>query len=537
MWKKVIAPTALVSLFWVLVSCGSSYILDQLDDTQTRLLNKNRYVIQAAGAMQENLWRLQAVMLEAAEQTEVRGMAGDELRAQAKVAETSFDRELSRADDNASTIAERALVRAIGERFAQYRESSREQLAHAKLSPEQAARSVEASTRLAQGVALACEELFELGQRLTSEAFQRRDRLRAKVNVARITFLVIGPAVGILLGLWVARGLHHSISEISVTLRGASGDLEQEIGLVEVYPAANLGGLPALQQQVQDVSGRIKQVVEELQRTRREAVRAERLAAVGELAAGVAHELRNPLTSVKLLIQTVERNQPAGSADEQRLRIVHQEVIRMETTIQELLDFARPPKLRRIPHDVRDTLRRALTLVAGRAQQNNVVIVEQLGASPSIVDADPEQLDQVFVNLLLNAIEAMSAGGELHVDLVGGDAQVRADGDSSGRQVSIVFRDTGSGIPDNVMPRLFEPFVTSKERGIGLGLAISRRIMQEHGGRLTASNPPPSGAMFVVELPLATAPTADAAYPIERIGGPATIEPPKEAVGAQASGH
>ena len=116
-------------------------------------------------------------------------------------------------------------------------------------------------------------------------------------------------------------------------------------------------------------------------------------------------------------------------------------------------------------------------------------------------DADPQQLDQVFVNLLLNAVEAMANGGSLHVTIDRPD-------DTNG-MLRIVFRDTGTGIPDEVMVRLFEPFVTSKERGIGLGLAISRRIMQEHGGSLTASNPPPGGAMFVVELPLAERSSAD----------------------------
>ena len=493
MWKKVVAPTALVSLFWVLVSCGTWYVLNGLDASQTGLVNQNRNVIQAASAMQENLWRLQAALLEASGRLKDSGLR-EKFKAEAKRVENSFDAALARARENISTADERALVNAIAEKYGEYRGFSDSQLARDALSPDEAATSVDTAMHLARAVAEPCEDLSDLAQRLTSGAFQRRDRLRARVNAARISFIIIGPALGIMLGLWVARGLHHSISEISVTLRDASGDLEQQIGLVEVHPSGELNGLPALQQQVHAVSGRIKQVVEELQRTRREAVRAERLAAVGELAAGVAHELRNPLTSVKLLIQAVQRNQTEASSDAQRLRVVEQEVARMETTIKELLDFARPPKLRRIHHDVRDTLRRALTLVDGRARQAHVVIEERLGTVPAMVDGDPEQLDQVFVNLLLNAIEAMAEGGTLHVAL---DRQAEQSDD----MLRIIFRDTGTGIPQQVMARLFEPFVTSKERGIGLGLAISRRIVQEHGGRLTASNPPPGGAMFVVEVP------------------------------------
>ncbi len=171
-----------------------------------------------------------------------------------------------------------------------------------------------------------------------------------------------------------------------------------------------------------------------------------------------------------------------------------------------MLDYARPPKLRRVRHDVRGTLRRALNLVGGRALQSGVAIDEQLGAEPLTVDADPEQLHQVFINLLLNAIEAMPSGGELRVTI---EARAAPAG-----SLQVVIRDTGAGIPAQIMQRLFEPFVTSKERGIGLGLAISRQIMQEHGGRLTASNPPSGGAMLVAELPL-----ADAESPTTSPGG------------------
>jgi two-component system sensor histidine kinase HydH len=504
MWKKVIAPTALVSLLWIIVSCGTSYLLDQQDETRTHLLNKNRAVMQAAGAMLENLWRLQATLLESSEHLERGGKLQERFKAEAKRIEGAFERTLAFADENLSTPDERELTRKISANFSQYASAARELLAKDRLSKQEAAEAVDDAMHLARAVAQPCEDLSELAQQLATGAFERRDRLRGRVNMARITFIIIGPALGILLGLRVARKLHHSISEISVTLRGASGDLDQEIGLVEVYPSADLVGLPALQQQVQDVSARIKQVVEELQRTRREAVRAERLAAVGELAAGVAHEVRNPLTSVKLLIQTIERELSPGSSNDQRLQIVQQEIGRIETTIQELLDYARPPKLRRVLHDVRSTLRRALNLAAGRAQQSGVSIDERLGANPMVVNADPEQLHQVFINLILNAIEAMPEGGTLQVTV---EEDVRASHDSpsppAGRMLRISFLDTGGGIPPQVLERLFEPFVTSKERGIGLGLAISGKIVQEHGGRLTACNTPDGGAILVIEMPSA----------------------------------
>jgi two-component system, NtrC family, sensor histidine kinase HydH len=113
-----------------------------------------------------------------------------------------------------------------------------------------------------------------------------------------------------------------------------------------------------------------------------------------------------------------------------------------------------------------------------------------------MVEGDPEQLHQVFVNLLINGIDVAGDGGELHVSV--------EVGPPSPQTCRVIVRDSGSGIPSAVLERIFEPFVTTKERGTGLGLAISRRIVQEHGGTLTAANPSRGGAVFTVELPLGT---------------------------------
>ena len=153
----------------------------------------------------------------------------------------------------------------------------------------------------------------------------------------------------------------------------------------------------------------------------------------------------------------------------------------MENTIQGLLDFARPPQMQKVRHDLRDTLRRALNLVEGHAKQQEVVVCEECPNAPVLVDGDPEQLHQVFVNLLLNGVEAMPDGGELQIAI-----QLRR----CSRLPSAGSRSATPepGFPKPIMQRIFEPFVTSKERGTGLGLAISRRIVEQHGGKLTAAN-------------------------------------------------
>jgi two-component system, NtrC family, sensor histidine kinase HydH len=190
----------------------------------------------------------------------------------------------------------------------------------------------------------------------------------------------------------------------------------------------------------------------------------------------------------------------------------------MEDTIQGLLDFARPPQLHRVHHDLRDTVRRALKLVEGRAHQQHVQLAEEFPAAAVMVDADPEQLHQVFVNLALNAIEAMTAGGRLGVT-------VSADGNGAGR-CEVVFQDSGPGIPAEIMERVFEPFVTTKKQGTGLGLAISRRLIEEHAGTLRAVNRSGGGAELIVELPMPLAPQ-----------GSQPSEAERETDHVEASGH
>jgi signal transduction histidine kinase len=193
------------------------------------------------------------------------------------------------------------------------------------------------------------------------------------------------------------------------------------------------------------------------------------------------------------MIQAAAKSPADRPLSARQLSAIQEQIIRMEKTIQGLLDYAKPPEMHQVRHDLRDTLRRALNLVEGHARQANVAVREDFCHVPVPVEGDPAQLHQVFVNLLLNGIEAMPGGGELGVAVQ--DAAL-PDG-----CCQVTVRDSGSGIAENILERMFEPFVTSKERGTGLGLAISRRIVQQHGGKLMAANRRECGAVFRVELP------------------------------------
>lgn len=479
MWKSIIAPAVVVSLCWLFVGGASSYYLSWQSRELDRVLEENVTSIRAANEMQETVWRMQSVVLQAARD---RLRIPDETM---KELESQFEQSLLAAETEAKLADEQLLVQHIREGFRDY--STRWRQTSSDM-PSNETTLVELLPLIPQ-ITDPCEELLRLNERMLSQSSRRRQEFTAWVVWGRALMLVIGPGLGLLLGFRLAGQLHRSITRISVRLQAVAGELEQEVGQLDVTPQADL---PAIQKQLDVIADRMRRVMQELHQARQETMRAERLAAVGELAAGVAHEIRNPLTSVKLLIQTMQhRLQP--HMPPQTFDIVLEEINRMESTIQGLLDFARPPKLQRARHDVQEIVRRAANLIEGNARQNRVILVTHFADTPVWVNVDAEQLHQVCVNLLLNGIESMTAGGAFGIHVEADEATVVA---------RVRFEDSGTGIPENVLPRLFEPFVTSRDRGTGLGLAVSRRIVLNHSGRLLAENRPCGGAALTIELPL-----------------------------------
>lgn len=230
---------------------------------------------------------------------------------------------------------------------------------------------------------------------------------------------------------------------------------------------------------------------QEERRRGQQMLRVEQMMAVGQVAAGVAHELRNPLTSIKGLVQVNLRERSYQGLPADDLAVIDHEIRRMERTLQTFLDFARPPQPDRRRLDLVCVVERVLALVSGRARKQQVVVRLLGAAAPRSVEADQDQLQQLLLNLVLNALDALPHGGTVEVDL-------RPPRD---RHVEVHVRDTGPGIAPHILPRVFETFVSSKETGVGLGLPVSRRIAEDHGGGLSAFNLPEGGACFVLRLP------------------------------------
>jgi len=233
---------------------------------------------------------------------------------------------------------------------------------------------------------------------------------------------------------------------------------------------------------MQDVS-EVKQLEEELKRN-------ERLAALGEMAAGVAHELRNPLSSIKGLALLLKSKFTDSSSDREVADILVREVERLNRSIGELLDYARPDRLEKEKVSLNEIVDKAISLLKVDADAAGIAIVTEYSPQPDLVHADQDKLSQVFLNLLLNAIQAMNSGGTLRVATVREPAQLLCR-----------IEDSGCGIEAALLPKVFDPYVTTKSGGTGLGLAMSVKIIEEHGGRIDISSTPGQGTTVVVALP------------------------------------
>jgi signal transduction histidine kinase len=229
----------------------------------------------------------------------------------------------------------------------------------------------------------------------------------------------------------------------------------------------------------------------------------DRLAALGQMAAGLAHEIRNPLGSIKGAAQYLQPGQSAATTREgtrEFLDIIIEEVNRLNKIVSQFLDYARPYRGEQRQLDVADVLKKTLALFAKEAEgHGKVEIITDFAAGMPPVRADAEQLLQVFLNLSLNALQAMPGGGKLWISTALRRSTRRG---ATAAFLEVRFRDAGVGIPAGDLKNLFIPFFTTKEKGTGLGLPISQRIIENHGGTIEVRSQPGEGATFTVLLPI-----------------------------------
>ena len=236
--------------------------------------------------------------------------------------------------------------------------------------------------------------------------------------------------------------------------------------------------------------------------------RSDRLASLGTLSAGMAHEIKNPLVSIKTFAQLLPQRYQDSDFREAFSKLIGHEIERIDSLVNQLLRFARPAKPDLKPTHVHEVLEKSLQLIGHRLYDHDIKLARFLEANVDTISADADQLEQVFLNFFINAMEAMKHGGELSVSTQThtGEEWVApiAHGNGEAREVlHITIRDTGEGIQSEHIQHLFDPFFTTKDYGTGLGLSVVHAIIQEHGGQIEVESELEKGTAFHILLPLA----------------------------------
>lgn len=315
--------------------------------------------------------------------------------------------------------------------------------------------------------------------------------------------LTLGLAVALLAAFSAATGMliYHERQSWAILgeLRGALSKIAPSYpSLVQIAPPPD--STLALEKEIRSLTENWREFCDHCQRVHdTEMVQAEHLATMGELAAGVAHEIRNPLAGIAGAIEIISKDFPKDHPDREILDDLRQEVRRIEKVLNDLLTYARPKAPQFGMADLKDTVAHTLQFARQQIGNKNVEFSIQIPSPLPRFRMDPEQLHQVLLNLVLNGIQALEQEGKITI-------QARVLGGSGApnrpNYIEISVSDTGSGISREQLEKIFRPFYTTKRGGTGLGLSLCRRIISQHGGTLTAESEINKGSRFIIRLPM-----------------------------------
>ncbi|MFH1230480.1 MAG: cache domain-containing protein [Planctomycetota bacterium] len=322
-----------------------------------------------------------------------------------------------------------------------------------------------------------------------------------------ISITIIGVIVALIVSYFLAKSITEPIHHLALASQElAKGDFNQEVDVKSKDEIGELGN--AFNFMISSIKERDEKL---RQHTQQVVVRSERLAMIGQLAAGVAHEINNPLAGLRTYVKLINKEIsdlgiPEGSFPKY-LSLMERETIRCSEVVRNLLNFARQTDTRLQLVDINHILNEALSFIEHQIIMLDIKVEKNFGTLPQTV-ADFSQLQQVFMNIILNACESMTTKGQLllsanYLELV--------------NQIEIKIQDTGSGIPPEILPRIFEPFFTTKKKGTGLGLSVAYGIISQHKGTIEVNSTVGVGTTFIIKLPVQQSMTKNGASPVRDV--------------------
>jgi signal transduction histidine kinase len=396
-----------------------------------------------------------------------------------------FKEQFTKVQSLPGTQEQRRIINQIAIEYDRYTVLKDETIAHYKAGEREIGTSLHKEVRDHFFKTLELSEDFKMLYIDRISAARVESHAQAKdLRAISITAMGVVIVLAILLGLVLVRQILGPVKRIA--LEAARADKAHD----------SKDEVTSLSRSVKDLIEDIGYTQTELEKSRESLLQSEKMVLVGKLAAGTAHSIRNPLTSVKMRLFSLSRSLELRPTQKEDFDVIAEEIRHIDTIVQNFLEFSRPPRLKMQTLSPSNVVNATIQLLKYRLQSYDVrVRVKRERPLPEIL-ADPEQLKEVMVNLVINACEVMEKGGDITIHEYEGVT------DSLGRVVIIRLSDNGPGIPKATGDLVFEPFFTTKEEGTGLGLSIAARIIDEHGGRLDLVSGDGRGAEFVITLPI-----------------------------------
>lgn len=335
---------------------------------------------------------------------------------------------------------------------------------------------------------------------VTTENLHESQLERSNIVIRKILLSlgIGGIASGLLLGWLLSRMLFGPLNRLILAIRGVSGDT-----ILEELKRYHGGELDELGERIKDLIDRINQANQDLSRNKELLQYSNKFATLGKIAPTIAHEIRNPLAAIKMLVYSIREQSGISEEIKQDLEIISKEIDRMESFTKDFLRFAKPSEPVFSLINPVDSLTEVIQLLKPRLNKGNIQLNLDINKVKILLHADSAQLKQVYMNIILNAVEVMPSGGTISIEcrtVNGSQTEVM---NSSRDFFEIDFGDSGPGIPEAIMKTLFEPFIRGSDKGVGIGLSISQSVANSHGGWISAFNKREGkGAVFSLYLPL-----------------------------------